>query len=71
MNQLLTEGEKLSSTWVKLKAYMEKRIETLRIRNDGNFNDVETAKLRGQIHVLKELVALDSPAPPQASDEII
>lgn len=50
---------------------MEKRIETLRIRNDGNFNDVETATLRGQIHALKELVALGSPAPPQASDEII
>lgn len=54
----LTEFDKQSSTWIKLKAHIEDQIDILRIRNDGDVDAVATAKLRGQILALKKILSL-------------
>jgi len=41
---------------------VEKRIASLRARNDNDKNAEETAKLRGRIAELKLIAALDNPA---------
>lgn len=55
----LTSLDKNSATWVRLSRYMEERIMQLRIQNDGDKNELETAKLRGRIAELKGLLWLD------------
>jgi len=54
MNEpLLNAAELGSSAWVKVEAYMERRIESLRIELEKDKGDVETAKIRGRIDELK------------------
>ena len=59
---VVTELERQSALWLKLKAHVEKRIASLRARNDNDKNAEETAKLRGRIAELKLIAALDNPA---------
>ena len=56
----LTFEEKHSAVWKKLKLHMAEEIQRLREKNDGQHDDVATAKLRGRIAALKELSALDA-----------
>lgn len=66
----LTEIELQSAAWQKLKAYMEQRLDECRRRNDGDLNEIETARLRGRIGSLKELLAIGEPTPAQAEPDV-
>lgn len=59
----LTEGEKLSPLWARLKAHLETQLKTLRAKNDRTQTEVETARLRGHIECLKAIVALGDDRP--------
>lgn len=61
----LTDADKASPLWVRLKAHIEKRRADLRGQNDGiTLDPVHTAALRGQITCLSGLLALET-KPPQ------
>jgi hypothetical protein len=60
---VLTEGDLISPCWLRLKAHMEKRIDLLRRQNDGHHDEIKTAALRGAIQEIKNLLALETPAP--------
>ena len=62
------EPDFTSDTWKALVARYESRLEDLRRRNDGDLNDVQTAKLRGRINEIREFLAL-AKAPEQVADE--
>jgi len=59
----LTDGDKASSTWIRLKAYLETRLADARIRNDGALTETQTAAVRGEIKTLKHMIALDAVRP--------
>jgi hypothetical protein len=65
---LLTEAEKSSALWKKLKAHLEERLELNRKKNDGDLTEIQTAKLRGRNSELKHLIDLDNPSPSQQMD---
>lgn len=62
----LTEQEKQSAVWVKLRDHMNERLESLRCQNDGDLTPEQTIKLRGRVAQLKELLAIGKPGPAQA-----
>lgn len=66
----LSSGDLLSPTWIKLKKYMEARINTLHSRNDSDLNPIATARLRGEIASLKNLMAAAMPPSVVADDEL-
>ncbi len=47
-----------TGTWRRLAQELHDRIELSRKRNDGDLDPVATAKLRGRIKALQELIAL-------------
>ena len=67
----LTELERQSAVWTKVSEELNSRLTSARLRNDGELNEIETARLRGQIFVLKSLLALgDKPGPmPMMEDD--
>lgn len=56
----LTHEERHSALWLKLKEYMEVEIVRLRVKNDGQLDELTTANIRGRIAALKEFAALDA-----------
>ena len=55
----LTRDELRTQTWVKLRAYLEGRVEELRVQNDNlQSKDIDTAIRRGRIDELKALLAM-------------
>lgn len=54
----LEENELMSSTWIKLEEHMKNRLSVLRGQNDGDLNEMQTARLRGRIAELKSLLGL-------------
>lgn len=62
MNEFkLTEGEVHSPAWQKVEKYLRHKLAVKRIENDdggGHLSEMQTAKLRGRIAELKELLAL-------------
>lgn len=62
-------NDRNSPTWAKLKRHLEAQIEKLRAQNDNDLDPVKTAKLRGRIAGLKNLLALGSPDPAMVADE--
>lgn len=69
MNSILSDLEKQSAAWTKVKRHIEQRIEDLRRKNDGDLDPDDTARLRGRIAELKNLLAAVEPPPALASDE--
>jgi len=51
--------DKTSVEWVAIKEYCRSRLDELRIENDNDKSDIETAKLRGMIGFIKELLDLE------------
>lgn len=47
-----------SLTWRSVDAYLKERLAACREKNDGSLDPLETAKLRGEIKALKDLLAL-------------
>ncbi len=58
---LLTAHDIQSTVWAKLRKHMEARIIALRAKNDGDLEPMETAKVRGELKCLKNLLALGKP----------
>lgn len=56
-------------TWTRFKAQITARLSDLRSSNDGDKSPEHTAKLRGRIAELKNLLALDIPAPAPVPDD--
>lgn len=67
---LIAEHERGSVQWQKIRKYAEERLELLRKRNDADMEERKTARLRGQIRELKNLLALDKPVPETEADDI-
>jgi len=53
----LSDYETQSALWTKLKAHMEDRLQVLREKNDGVLDADQTARVRGKIEQLKELLS--------------
>jgi hypothetical protein len=54
----LTAEDLMSGTWRRLQKHLNERLAMLRMRNDSEMSDHETAKVRGQIAEIKALLAL-------------
>ncbi|MGE0383420.1 MAG: hypothetical protein AB7Q97_01740 [Gammaproteobacteria bacterium] len=65
----LGRDEVNSATWKKLRAYLLKRLDDHRVRNDVRASAEDTAYQRGRIAELKDLLALDQPDPAWRPDE--
>jgi hypothetical protein len=63
---MFTSHELQSSTWVKLRDHLQERLTALRCQNDGDLDEMATARLRGRVACLKEILALGTPGPKQA-----
>jgi hypothetical protein len=57
----LTDQERNSELWTKIKAHFEQRIQKHRASNDKTQAAEETEKLRGRIAELKYLLTLEKP----------
>lgn len=58
-----------SETWRAIEARCQARLEELRQKNDGNLSVEETARVRGRIAELKDVLTLAKPAPAIVADE--
>lgn len=58
-----------SETWRAIEDRANLRLEELRKRNDGDLSAEQTAKVRGRIAELKDLLTLAQPAPALVADE--
>lgn len=63
MTFALSSGDKLSPTWLRLVEHLEQRLDVLRKQNDGRLDEVQTARMRGRIAQLKELISLGADQP--------
>lgn len=59
----LTEQDKATSLWVRLRAHMEDRLADARKKNDAVQPEPNTAALRGEIACLKKLIGLGADRP--------
>jgi hypothetical protein len=59
----LTKEDFLTPTWLRLKEHYEVRLIELRTSNDRTLAIEDTAKLRGRIAEVKNILALDRPPP--------
>lgn len=64
----LSDAEKNSPMWARLKAHFEQRLHSCRLQNDRTQPEPQTAELRGQIKCLKAMIALGEDRP-QTGDE--
>lgn len=61
----LTHIERISPLWIKISTEIEKKIVSLRTKNDNDtLSERETAALRGQIKSLKFMLGLGDEMPP-------
>lgn len=58
----LTEIERVSSLWTRIRTHLEERLRILREKNDTPLDPIETARVRGEIKAVKQL--LDAGEPP-------
>lgn len=69
---LLTESERMSPAWQKIKKYLDAHLATLREQNDRpDLSPERSAFIRGRIRETKELASLDTKVPTtqQAADD--
>lgn len=64
----LLPHEVQSPLWAKLKEHFENELTVLRERNDGDLDEIKTAKLRGRCAQIKEFLLLERPAEPEPDD---
>ena len=60
----LTDAEKASPMWARLKQRYNDRIEALHLELEQDIPEAKTALIRGQIKALREQLALDKELPP-------
>lgn len=59
----LSDGEKHHPLWARLKAHFETQLERLHVRNERQQTDLETATIRGEIKLLRRIIALGDDRP--------
>lgn len=59
----LSPLEKASHLWVRLREHLEERLADARRRNDRLMSETETAAVRGEIQLLKKIIALGNDRP--------
>lgn len=59
----LTTEEKQSPLFRKLMIHWNERLDTMRMKNDGDMGPVETAHLRGKLSTVKENLRLANDTP--------
>ena len=68
----LNRLERDSAVWQKIEVYLTARLEAMREFNDQSLTGLETAKIRGKIETVKEILGLgQGPIPgenPEAPD---
>lgn len=52
----LSQNERDSALWKKIRAAVQQRISELRISNDFPLNELDTARLRGKLSAMKEFL---------------
>lgn len=52
----LTQIEVSSGVWVKIKEYLEDRLQVLRETNDNPLDELATARIRGKIEFCKHIL---------------
>lgn len=62
----LNQYEAETALWKKIEQEMTARLDVLRQRNDGQLDHLETARLRGSIAMVKEV--LSWPAQPTENE---
>jgi hypothetical protein len=66
----LTDNDRASGFWLRLKAHLEERLATNRLVNDNiSLTEQDTAVLRGRIRELKALLALGESRPIATGNE--
>lgn len=65
----LTDYDKVSSLWLRLKDHLLDRLAAARLRNDEPRTEQETATLRGEIRIIKRLLALGDDRPMTGEDD--
>ena len=58
-----------SDAWSAVKAHLASEILALRERNDSKLQAEDTAHIRGQLHALKDLLALSDQPPEKQAQE--
>lgn len=66
---MLAADDLNTATWRRLRGHLEARREELRVQLEKDSSPETTAKVRGRIAEIKELLALQAPAP--ASDQAL
>jgi hypothetical protein len=64
----LSDHDRTSFLWVRFKEHLLERLADARKRNDGALTECETATLRGEIRMLKRLIALGDDRPALLTD---
>jgi hypothetical protein len=59
----LTEQDKATALWLRLRAHLEDRLAAARRRNDEPQPEANTATIRGEIKALKSFIALGDERP--------
>ena len=54
----LTTLELQSAVWLKLRDHLNETLLSLRAQNDGDLDEIATARLRGRISAIKVILAL-------------
>jgi hypothetical protein len=55
---IISEQERESVLWKRIRSHYDKRLSTMRSKNDGPLGNEETLVLRGRIHEIKTLLSL-------------
>lgn len=58
---VLTNEDRHSAVWQKIKEHYGPKLERLRARNDADMKESETQRLRGRIQEIKALLDIDLP----------
>ena len=60
----LTAEDRQSSLWRRREAHFTERLARARARNDHPMPETDTASIRGEIKILRELIKLGKPGQP-------
>lgn len=66
---ILLPGDRQSACWQKLKPYLEAQLDLLRKKNDASLAEQMTARLRGRIAAVKDLLSLGTDTPKAPSED--
>ena len=68
-NFRLVSHEVASTSWRKVRGYLQAQLAYLRELNDNNLDDNKTARLRGQITQIKMVLEIAEEEKPKAENE--